>query len=230
MQHEQCEQEAGADARADHRPSGRRQEHVVHEGADRRGRLGAERREVDGEGRGEPQSEYPDQHRADRGDPAEGRRTDHAERVGPGRVGPHLAPPAHLIQPHRRQRPDERKAGRKGEQQRQHVVAGCEARQDHADDGIGDAQEHHVGPVGPEVLDPLAQGVQQVGHPDPADLGRRQGAGRLGPGRIAWGRPEGGASGPDVFDTPLDGVADGHDGTSRTQFERSRPLRQVDAG
>src|SRR5204862_1854420 len=54
-----------------------------------------------------------------------------------------------------------------------HAVAPDQARQHEADDRIEQAEEDHVGAVGAEILEALAQHVPQVGRCDAADPGHR---------------------------------------------------------
>ena len=147
-QHQNGEQESDANAHDDHRPAGAGREHVADERRDRGRQLGAEREVIDDPGREQPEQEDHQQHKAQCDHRAERGRAHHAESVRPADVVALLAPPAHLVEADRRDRSDQREAGREREDQRQHLVAEREARQDQADQRINDAKEDDVGPVG----------------------------------------------------------------------------------
>ena len=101
---------------------------------------------------------------ADRG------RAEHVERVPPRHVQAELAPPAHLVQADRRERADQREAGRERKQQRQHVVAEHQARQHEADHRIDQAEKHRVARHREEIVEAARERVLQVGQSDFADL------------------------------------------------------------
>ena len=88
-----------------------------------------------------------------------------------------LAAPAQFVKPERRKRADQRKAGGERKQQRQEVVAQGQPSQDHADDGIDQAQEHGVGRHRQEIGDAPFERVPEVGQTDLADC--RPGADRF---------------------------------------------------
>ena len=92
-----------------------------------------------------------------------------AERIRPGDVDSLLASSADLVETDRRDRADQREAGREGKHQRQQVIAERQPCQEQARDGIDDAQEHHVRAVRREVADTFGQDVFQIGQVDAAD-------------------------------------------------------------
>jgi hypothetical protein len=74
-------------------------------------------------GRKQPEQEDRQQHQPQHQDRTEPRRADRAECGPPGDGNALLAPSAHFIEAHRRNRADKREAGCERKQQRQHLIA-----------------------------------------------------------------------------------------------------------
>ena len=110
-----------------------------------------------------------EQNHTEHQDGPEGRRADDRERIRPGDVDSLLASSADLVETDRRDRANQREAGREGKHQRQQVIAERQRCQEQARDGIDDAQEHHVRAVRREVADTFGQDVFQIGQVDAAD-------------------------------------------------------------
>src|SRR5260221_5842037 len=141
-------------------------------------------------------------------DLVEGRAHD-AERVGPGDGDALLAPPAHLVEADSRNRADEREAGSDREEQRQHLIAHDQPRQEQADNRIDDAEEDDIGPRYAEIVETPRKDIAEIGDDDAADRQRRMPIRRS----AAYGAtcPDHGNTGePDLIVAPFDGIADLH--------------------
>ena len=125
-----------------------------------------------------------------------------------------LAPPAHLVEPDRGKRADQREARGQREEQRHHVVAEDQPPQHQAEDGVDDAEEDDIGAVGGEIVEPFGERLPQVAQPDAPDRRRRGLRLRRG-GDGAPGRVDGVSRQPQLIDAPFDRISDRHGRFSR---------------
>ena len=89
-----------------------------------------------------------------------------------GDLGAQLAPPAHLVEADCRERADKGEARGEREQQRQHLVAEGEPRQDEADHRIDQPEEDDIGAEGGEVAEPTREHFLEIRDPDTGDRRR----------------------------------------------------------
>src|SRR5271165_5106660 len=94
---------------------------------------------------------------------------DHAECVRPTDIQPLLSPPAHFVEPDRRERANQREAGGQREQKRQHLVTKRQSRQDETEDGIDGAQKDDVGSIFSQLNETCANNVPKIMHPNLAN-------------------------------------------------------------
>src|SRR6185437_1758454 len=91
----------------------------------------------------------------------------------PAFVSSGLALAAHLVQPDREERRDQREARGEWEDEGHHAVPQNHARHDQADDRIEQAEEDHIGAIGAEIFEAVAQHVPEVLTPDALDCWNR---------------------------------------------------------
>src|SRR5439155_13949485 len=115
----------------------------------------------------------------------------------------------HFVHADRREWPDQRKAGGQRKQQRQHVVAESQPRQDEADQRVDDAEKDDVCAEGGEIFDPLDQGIPDLGDPDAAHRRGRYMQFASAPSGAA-DRLDGVTGKPELIDAPFNGISDMH--------------------
>ena len=107
------------------------------------------------------------------------------EGVAPGGFQPLLAPAADLIEADRREWSDQGETRRQREQHGQDIEADGKPAEIETGDRIDEAQEQEMAGHGPEIIQPLGQGILQVRRANPVD-GQRSSGFRHG-GRTAIG-------------------------------------------
>ncbi len=128
--------------------------------------------------------------------------------VGPADLAAPFAPPAHLVEPDRRDRPDQGEAGGEREEQWQQLVAEHEAGENQADQRIDDAEKRDVAAEGSEIVDAAGQCVAEIGDRNAADHRRCQIFPVLS---MSGAHPLYRHAGlPDLVHSPFDRIADMH--------------------
>ena len=94
--------------------------------------------------------------------------------MAPARLLAFLAHPAHLVEADPGDGADQREPRDHREEQRHEVAVEGDPGEQHADDGIEQAEGDHVGATGAEVLHALSQHVAQIVDGDAPDAGMRQ--------------------------------------------------------
>ena len=168
---------------------------------------------------------------------------EHVEGVGPDHLAALFAPPAHFIKAEGGEGADDGEARGERKEQRQHIVAEGQPRQNETDHRIEDAEKIDIGAEGAEIVEASGERVPDIADAYAADGRRRRMKRFLNVMKRRTGRAQGGGRMCKLRPAPFDGVSDRHVHSSRTcgsrvvdrsrrgaRLRRSRVTRDLPSG